>query len=74
MATVHPGNGGGIERPCLVAQRGVVLPRATVAPGIDGLKQDAGWGSWCGATQCAQMEVNRGRGGVENRLGGLMTG
>jgi hypothetical protein len=44
-----------------------------VAPGTDSLKQDAGWGLWCGATQCAQMEVNRGRGGVETRLGGLMT-
>ena len=39
---VHPGHGGGIDRPCLVAQRGVVLPRAAVAPGTDGLTQDTG--------------------------------
>ena len=40
MATVHPGHGGGTDRPCMVAQRGIVLPRAAMAPGTDGLKQD----------------------------------
>ena len=42
VAAVHTGDGGGIDGPCLVAQRGLVLPSAAVAPGADGLKQDTG--------------------------------
>ena len=42
VAAVHPGDGGGLDRPCVVAQRGAVLPGTAVAPAADGLKQDAG--------------------------------
>src|SRR2546425_10047688 len=42
VAAVYTGDGSGIDRPCMVAARGVVLPGAAVAPGTDGLKQDAG--------------------------------
>ena len=39
---MHPGDGGGIDGPCVVAQRGIVLPGTAVAPGAAGLKQDTG--------------------------------
>ena len=42
VAAVHPGDGGGLDGPRVVAQRSAVLPGAAVAPGADGLKQDAG--------------------------------
>ena len=42
VAAVYTGDGGGIDRSCLVAQRGAALPGAAVAPAADGLKQDAG--------------------------------
>ena len=42
VAAVHPGDGGRIDGSCVVAQRGLVLPGAAVAPGADGLKQDTG--------------------------------
>ena len=42
VAAVHTGDGGGLDRPCVVAQRGAVLPGAAVAPGTEGLKQEAG--------------------------------
>jgi len=42
VAAVHPGDGGGLDGPRVVAQRSAVLPGAAVAPAADGLKQDAG--------------------------------
>ena len=42
VAAVLAGDGSGFDGSRLVAQRGVTLPGATVAPGADGLKQDAG--------------------------------
>ena len=38
VAAVYPGDGSGIDRPCMVAQRGVALPSTAVGPGTDGLK------------------------------------
>src|SRR5215468_7696944 len=37
VAAVYTGHGGGIDGPCVVAQRGIVLPSAAVAPAADGL-------------------------------------
>ena len=42
VAAVYTGDGGGIDRSRVVAQRSVVLSRAAVAPGADGLKHGAG--------------------------------
>ena len=42
VATMYTSDGSGIDRSCMVAQRGGVLPGAAVAPGTDGLKQVAG--------------------------------
>ena len=38
MAAVYPGDGRWRDGSRMDAQRGVVLPRAAVAPGTDGLK------------------------------------
>ena len=75
VAAVYTGDGGRIDGSCLVAQRGVVLPGAAVAPAADGLKQDTPVEDrGVRAAQCAQMQANRGKRGVENRFGGLVTG
>ena len=42
VAAGYTGAGGGIDRARVVAQGSVVLSRAAVAPGADGLKQDTG--------------------------------
>jgi hypothetical protein len=42
VATVHPGEGGGSGRSRVDAHRGVVVPRAAVTPGTDGLKPGIG--------------------------------
>ena len=42
MAAVHPGDGGGVDRSCVDAERGVTLSDAAVAPAADDLKHDAG--------------------------------
>ena len=73
-AAADTGDGSGVDRPYLVAQRGLVLPGAAVASATDDLKQDIGSGSGCRAVQCAQRQVNRGERGVQNRFVGLMTG
>jgi IS1 family transposase len=41
VATVYPSDGGGLDRPCLVAERGVALSGAAVAPATAKLTQDA---------------------------------
>ena len=40
FATALAGDGGGVDRSRLVAQRGAVLPGTAMVPGTDGLKQD----------------------------------
>ena len=42
VAAVHAGDGGGIDRSCVVAARGVDLSGAAVAPAADGLRNGAG--------------------------------
>jgi hypothetical protein len=42
FATALTGDGGGLDGSRLVAQRGAAVPRATVAPAADGLRNDAG--------------------------------
>ena len=41
MAAVYASDGGGIDGPCVVAERGVALSGATVAPAADGLRNGA---------------------------------
>src|SRR4029453_11916276 len=75
VAAVYTGDGSGIDRSCMVAHSSAVLPGTTMAPGADSLKEDApvehrdverlAW---------AQMGANRGKEGVGNRFGELMTG
>src|SRR5215813_13910126 len=75
VAAVHPSDGGGIDGPCVVAERGVVLPGTAVASGTDGLTQDTRWRIevWR-EVRCAQMQASRDQRGVENRFGELMIG
>lgn len=40
MTAVYPGDGGGFNRPCVVAQGGSVLSGTAVAAGAGGLKQE----------------------------------
>ena len=42
VAALYASDGGRIDRSGLVAQRGVAVSRAPVAPGADGLRNDAG--------------------------------
>ena len=42
VAAVHAGDGGGVDRSCLDAARGVALSGAAVAPAADGLNNGAG--------------------------------
>jgi hypothetical protein len=42
VAAVYTGDGGGMDRPCLVAHSSAVLPGTTMTPGADGLRHDAG--------------------------------
>ena len=53
-----PGDGGGIDRSRLVAQRGVALPGATVATAADGLRRDPVDDRGVEQLTCAQMEAS----------------
>jgi hypothetical protein len=65
MATVYAGDGGGIERPCVVAQRGVALPGAAVATTPSSVMGGLERGSCTGAG--ISMSTNR-QGGVNEEL------
>ena len=74
VAAVYTGDGGGIDRSRVVAQRGAAVPGAAVAPAADGLKhgpvEDRGV-EGLSVLRCRPRGVDE---GLENRFRVLMTG
>src|SRR4029450_14065319 len=74
VACDYAGDGGGIDRSRVVAERGAALSRAAVAAATDGLRTGGVENRDVERPMCVQRQANRAGRGLENLFRVRMTG